>query len=99
MVNIATRYMDVAAGKLGVLEILSRVASLTIMTTAFSTSEQDAITRIIHVQQDLSSKHEFVEFYEIQRTVDEIFTGDYKRVKSLPNISLSIFHLFLFFIS
>ncbi|KAF8804169.1 diphthamide biosynthesis protein [Phlegmacium glaucopus] len=43
------------------------------MATAFSTSEQDAITRVIHVQQDQFS-------YEIQRTVDEIIKGDYKRI-------------------
>ena len=43
-----------------------------------STSGEDAITRVIDVQQDRSDPNDF----EIQRTVDEIIKFDYKRVKT-----------------
>lgn len=59
-------------------EILRHSVTLSsLMTTVFSTSGEDAITRVLHVQQDLSSDNDF----EIQRTVHEIITGNYKRVK------------------
>ena len=54
-----------------------------------SASGADSITRVIHVQPDLSDND-----FEIQRTVDEIIKGDYKRVKnSLKTIQESIFLL------
>jgi hypothetical protein len=45
-----------------------------------SASGEDTIARVIHVQQDLSDND-----FEIQRTVDEIIKGNYKRVKSSKN--------------
>lgn len=53
--------------------------------TAFSTSGEDAITRTINVEADETAdklaEDEFDEFYEIERTVEEIVKGDYKRVR------------------
>lgn len=51
----------------------------------FSGSGQEAITRTIEVDADesaphLSSPEEFQEFYEIDRTSEEIIRGDFKRV-------------------
>jgi len=51
--------------------------------TAFSTSEEDAISRRVNVEVDrtadnLSSPREFEEFYEIERTAEEIIKGDSK---------------------
>ena len=58
------------------------------MTTVFSTSGEDAMARIIHVQQDPSDNSDF----EIQRTANEIIKGDYKRVKDpLKNHSKGVY--------
>lgn len=53
--------------------------------TAFSTLDEDAISRRIDIQVDrtadnLSSPEEFEEFYEIERTTEEILKGGFKRV-------------------
>lgn len=48
---------------------------MTLQHTMISASGADSISRVIHVQQDLSDND-----FEIQRTVDEIIKGDYKRV-------------------
>lgn len=52
--------------------------------TAFSTAGEDAISRTIDVQLDTTaeqlSPQEFERFYEIERVVEEIVRGDYKRV-------------------
>lgn len=54
--------------------------------TAFSTSGENAITRTIDVQAEETvdfrkSPNQFQEFYEIDRTVAEIISGDYKQVR------------------
>jgi len=53
-------------------------------TTSFSTSGEDAITRVIDVQPDQSADvlppDEFDEFYDIERTAREIIKGDFRRV-------------------
>lgn len=53
--------------------------------SAFSTSDESAITRTIDVKPDTTadqlSTEEFDNFYEIQRTAAEIIEGDYKRVR------------------
>jgi diphthamide biosynthesis protein 2 len=55
------------------------------MTTPFSTSGEDAITRKIDVKVDVTaiqlSPTAFDDFYEIGRTAEEIVKGDYKRVR------------------
>lgn len=53
--------------------------------TAFSASGEDAITRTIDVQIDetASSSREFGTFYEIERTANEIVSGDFKRVSQI----------------
>jgi diphthamide biosynthesis protein 2 len=52
--------------------------------TAFSTSGEDAITRTIDVKVDKTASKlastVFDNFYEIDRTAEEIVKGDYKRV-------------------
>ena len=45
-----------------------------------SASGADSISRVIHVQPDLSDND-----FEIQRTVEEITIGDYKRVNIFLN--------------
>lgn len=56
-------------------------------TTSFSTSGEDAITRVIDVKPDNATNNmdliEFDEFYEIKRTAEEIIKGDYKKVRML----------------
>ncbi|KAF5349993.1 hypothetical protein D9756_009221 [Leucocoprinus leucothites] len=53
-------------------------------SSAFSTADESAITRTIDVSPDTTadrlSGEEFDEFYDIQRTVDEIIQGDFKRI-------------------
>jgi diphthamide biosynthesis protein 2 len=55
--------------------------------TTFSTSGEDAITRTINVKVDTRadplSQTAFDDFYEIERTAEEIVKGDYKRVRSI----------------
>lgn len=52
--------------------------------TAFSTSGEDAIARKIDVQvnttANILASTEFNDFYEIDRTAEEIIKGDYKRI-------------------
>ncbi|KXN92635.1 Diphthamide biosynthesis protein 2 [Leucoagaricus sp. SymC.cos] len=52
--------------------------------STFSTADETAITRTLDVQPDTTadqlSVEEFAEFYEIQRTADEIIHGDFKRI-------------------
>lgn len=52
--------------------------------TAFAPSGEDAITRTIDVQVDTTADRltpaEFDNFYEIERTSEEIIKGDFKRV-------------------
>ncbi|KAJ3518090.1 hypothetical protein NLJ89_g116 [Agrocybe chaxingu] len=53
-------------------------------TTSFSSSGEDAITRVIDVKPDESADvlppNEFEEFYEIERTAEQIVKGDYRRI-------------------
>ncbi|KAJ3519511.1 hypothetical protein NM688_g9292 [Phlebia brevispora] len=49
--------------------------------TAFSSSGEDAISRTIEVQQEgVPIEQNFEDFYDIDRTVQEILKGDYKRI-------------------
>ncbi|KAJ3560062.1 hypothetical protein NP233_g11082 [Leucocoprinus birnbaumii] len=52
--------------------------------SAFSTADESAITRTIEVERDTTadrlSREQFDDFYDIQRTVDEIVRGDFKRI-------------------
>lgn len=51
-------------------------------STTFSSSGEDVITRKIDVESNgliVSSEH-FADFYEIERTIQEIIDGDFKRV-------------------
>lgn len=66
--------------------------------TAFSTSGEDAITRSINVEFDktaesLSGSVEFANFYDIDRTVDEIVNGAFKRVSSFT-LRNPVIHVF-----
>ncbi len=53
-------------------------------SSAFSTTDESAISRTIDVKPDITadqlSAEEFDEFYDIQRTAHEIIEGDHKRV-------------------
>lgn len=55
-------------------------------SSVFSTTGESAITRTIDVRPDTTadqlSVEDFDDFYDIQRTADEIVQGDYKRVCS-----------------
>jgi hypothetical protein len=51
------------------------VTDVTLWPKMISASGADSISRVIHVQPDLSDND-----FEIQRTVNEIIKGDYKRV-------------------
>ncbi|KAJ7641509.1 putative diphthamide synthesis protein-domain-containing protein [Roridomyces roridus] len=50
--------------------------------TAFSSSGADAITRTLDVQpeQNVASPSQLDQYYEIERTIAEILSGDYKRI-------------------
>ncbi|KAF9444614.1 diphthamide biosynthesis protein [Macrolepiota fuliginosa MF-IS2] len=52
--------------------------------SAFSTADENAITRTIDIRPDTTadqlSVEAFDDFYDIQRTADEIIQGDYKRI-------------------
>lgn len=49
--------------------------------TAFSPSGEDVISRTIEVtQESVPQEESFADYYEIERTVQEISRGDYKRV-------------------
>lgn len=57
------------------------------MTSTFSTSSENAITRSLNITPDDSSNHlspeQFDNFYDIEHTTDEIIKGDYKRVRTI----------------
>lgn len=64
-------------------------------STAFSASGEEVISRKIEVEaevlpQDLS-QHDFEEYFEIERTAQEVVKHDYKRVR--PFHSILIYHL------
>jgi diphthamide biosynthesis protein 2 len=57
-------------------------------TTSFADSGEGVISQKIETSPDLSasdlSAGEFAEYYDIERTVDEIVKGDYKSVCPVP---------------
>ena len=57
------------------------------LTSAFSSSGEDAITRVLDVHKDITthslSQSQFDDYYEIQRTTAEIIDGGFKRVRVL----------------
>ena len=57
-------------------------------TTSFADSGEAVISQKFEVSPDLSasslSADEFVEYYDIERTVDEIVKGGYKSVRPIP---------------
>jgi diphthamide biosynthesis protein 2 len=63
--------------------------------SAFSTSDESAITRTVNVKADTTadrlSIEEFDKFYDIQRTADGIIEGDYKRVRFHLDVGVLIF--------
>lgn len=53
------------------------------MTSTFSTSGEDVLTRALDVKSEktpLPGSPEFAEYYDLERTVREIEEGDYHRV-------------------
>lgn len=52
--------------------------------TTFSTSGEDAITRSIDVEVDQTAQslglEDFEDFYDVERTANEIINGDHKKV-------------------
>ena len=60
-------------------------------TTSFADSGEAVISRKIDVSPDISasslSADEFAEYYDVERTVDEIVEGGYKCVRSVPSWS------------
>jgi hypothetical protein len=63
-----------------------RVSGMTELTTSFTDSGEAVISRKIEVTPDVSasslSAEEFVEYYDVERTVDEVVKGGYKCVRS-----------------
>ena len=56
--------------------------------TAFSSSGEEVIARPIEVEQEgVPLDEDFDAYYEIDRTVDQISKGDYKRVSILDSWS------------
>jgi len=55
------------------------------MVSAFSTADESAIARTINISSDTVADHlsveEFDDFYDIQRTADEITQNNFKRVR------------------
>jgi len=55
------------------------------MVSAFSTADESAIARTIDISSDTAADHlsveEFDDFYDIQRTADEITQNNFKRVR------------------
>jgi hypothetical protein len=51
-------------------------------TTSFSSTGDDVIARTIEIDQGHTRAGDLDDFYEIQRTADEIVAGDYKRVSN-----------------
>jgi diphthamide biosynthesis protein 2 len=73
----------------------SCILNMVDLTTSFADSGADAITRSINLQSDEVVSHlpwnEFKDYYDVDRTVDEIIKGDYKRVILVqPPFSLSV---------
>ena len=63
-------------------------------SNTFSASGEGIIGRHIQVEADqtadrLNSHQEFEDYYEIDRTVDEIVKGDYQRVSQSQNLCTS----------
>ena len=65
----------------------NRLFGMTEPTTSFADSGEAVISQKIEASPDLSasdlSADEFAEYYDIERTVDEIVNGDYKSVRSI----------------
>ena len=61
------------------------LAAGTTVTTGFSASGDEAITRTLDVQADITASQlppeEFDDFYEIERTAAELLAGDHKQVR------------------
>jgi hypothetical protein len=57
-------------------------------TTSFSSTGDDVIARTIEIDQVHTRAGDLDDFYEIQRTADEIVAGDFKRVSNLPSSSI-----------
>lgn len=54
--------------------------------TAFSSPEDDVISRTIEVErEDVPIDEDFDAYYDILRTVEEISNGNYKRVRRLTH--------------
>ena len=57
-------------------------------TTSFADSGEAVISKKIEATPDLSASNlsvgEFAEYYDIERTVDEIIKGNYKSVRPTP---------------
>ena len=67
-------------------------------TTLYASGE-DAIQRVIEVEEDdsprLSTDKEYEEYYDIQRTTDAIVAGDYKRVWNIALRAVFMAHMLL----
>lgn len=59
-------------------------------TTSFSSTGEDVISRTIDIDHIHSRAGGLDEFYEIQRTADEIVSGDFKRVRTQIIFEISI---------
>ena len=68
-------------------ELPNKVSGMTEPTTSFADSGEAVISRKIDVSPDISasslSTSEFAEYYDVERTVDEIIKGGYKCVRSV----------------
>jgi len=66
----------------------NKVSEMTEATTSFTDSGEAVISQKIEVLPDLSASSlaadEFAEYYDIERTVDEIVKGGYKSVCPIP---------------
>jgi hypothetical protein len=66
----------------------NKVSEMTEPTTSFADSGEAVISQKIEVSPDLSASSfpadEFAEYYDIERTVDEIVKGGYKSVCPIP---------------
>ena len=66
----------------------NKVSEMTEATTSFTDSGEAVISQKIEVSPDLSASSlaagEFAEYYDIERTVDEIVKGGYKSVCPIP---------------
>jgi len=66
----------------------NRLFGMTELTTSFADSGEAVISQKIEATPDLSASNlpanEFAEYYDIERTVDEIIKGNYKSVRPTP---------------